>query len=391
MEGNIGRQHEEWLGLISGLSALRSPGGPWCCAFPLEHRRKRMAEAIHRYHHLRGSAVRDKPGVDAHARTRCPSARSIPDGLISLWCELPFPDRRYRQRTGTVPFCVESSVPSHGHTARNDRSRGSELVHPQVARGCAERKGASMRIEIGHIEGIFQYPVKSMAGERLEAANLGWYGLEGDRRLAFRRMDDRSGMPWLTAGRLPDLLLFTPLRREGGAPGDLPTHVRAPNGEKMPVFSEDLGNEIGRRFGSPVQMMQLRHGIFDEACISVIASDTVREIGRLAGRTLDLRRFRPNVVVRLVRSSAFQEDEWLGGELSFGDGNDAPAIAVTMRDERCGMVNLDPDSASSAPEVMKAVVRANQNNAGIYGAVTRTGRLRVGQSIFLSVTTGEGA
>ena len=45
-------------------------------------------------------------------------------------------------------------------------------------------------------------------------------------------------------------------------------------------------------------------------------------------------------------------------------------------------VNLDPDSASPAPEVLKAVVRANQNNAGIYGAVTRVGRLAVGQKVF---------
>ena len=48
------------------------------------------------------------------------------------------------------------------------------------------------------------------------------------------------------------------------------------------------------------------------------------------------------------------------------------------------MVNLDPDSACGAPEVMKAVVGANQNNAGIYGTVTRTGRLAVGQEIFLT-------
>jgi len=135
-------------------------------------------------------------------------------------------------------------------------------------------------------------------------------------------------------------------------------------------------------------MMQLRHGIFDEASISVIASHTVREIGRLAERSLDVRRFRPNILVRSLRSIPFQEDEWLGGVLSFGEGNDSPAIAVTMRDERCSMVNLDPDSANPAPEVMKAVVRANQNNAGIYGAVTRIGRLAVGQTIFLRTTTG---
>jgi uncharacterized protein YcbX len=244
-----------------------------------------------------------------------------------------------------------------------------------------------MLVEIGHVEAIFRYPVKSMSGERLEVAKLGWHGLDGDRRLAFRRIDDRSGFPWLSASRLPDLLLFAPDPREEGAQGDLPTHIRTPEGHSMPVFGEDLATEVGRRYGAPVQMMQLKHGIFDEASLSVIASDTVSEIGRLAGRSADVRRFRPNVVVRLLRSVPFQEDEWVGGMLSFGEGDDAPAISVTMRDVRCSMVNLDPDSASAAPEVLKAVVRANQNNAGIYGAVTRIGRLAVGQTIILHAAT----
>src|SRR5713226_9417128 len=234
-----------------------------------------------------------------------------------------------------------------------------------------------MAIEIGHVEAIFRYPVNSMGGERLEAARLGWHGLEGDRRLAFRRIDDRSGFPWLTASKLPDLLLFAPERREDGAQEELPTHVRTPEGGELPVFGEELATEVGRRYGAPVQMMQLKHGIFDEASISVIASDTVREIGRLTARSPDVRRFRPNVVVRLLRSVPFQEDEWVGGVLSFGEGDDAPAIAVTMRDIRCSMVNYDPDSASPAPEVMKAVVRANQNTAGIYGTVARIGRVVV--------------
>jgi len=240
-----------------------------------------------------------------------------------------------------------------------------------------------MSVEIGSVEAIYRYPVKSMGGERLGVATLGWHGVEGDRRLAFRRMNDRGGFPWLTAGALPDLVRFAPHRHEEGAQGDLPTHVRTPDGKEWPVFGEELASEVGRRHGAPVQMMQLKHGIFDEAAISVIASDTVREIGRLAGQSADVRRFRPNVLVRLLRPAPFQEDEWVGRVLAFGEGDDAPAITVTMRDARCSMVNLDPDSSSSAPEVLKAVVRANQNHAGIYAAVTRIGRLAVGQTIFL--------
>lgn len=240
-----------------------------------------------------------------------------------------------------------------------------------------------MTVEVGRVEAIFRYPVKSMAGERLEAAQLGWHGLDGDRRLALRRLDDRSGFPWLSASRLPELVLFAPHRCDDSAPAGLPTHVRTPDGDDMPVFGEELAAEVGRRHGAPVQMMQMKHGIFDEASISVIASDTVREIGRLAGLGLDLRRFRPNVVVRSVRSVPFEEDEWVGGVLSFGDGDGAAAVTVTMRDERCSMLNIDPDSASRAPEVQKAVVRVHQNTAGVYATVTRIGRLAVGQTVFL--------
>ena len=236
-----------------------------------------------------------------------------------------------------------------------------------------------MLIEIGRLEAIFRYPVKSMGGERLEAATLGWHGLEGDRRFAFRRMHDRGEFPWLSASQLPDLLRFTPQRRENGTPA----HIRTPDGEEFPVFANDLAAEVERRYGAPVEMMQLRNGIFDEASISLIASDTVHEICRLAGRTPDVRRFRPNLLIQLLRPAPFQEDEWLGGVLSFGEGNDTPEITVTTRDLRCSMVNLDPDSASPAPEVMKAVVRSNQNYAGVYGAVTRTGHLTAGQRILL--------
>ena len=135
-------------------------------------------------------------------------------------------------------------------------------------------------------------------------------------------------------------------------------------------------------------MMQLKHGIFDEASISVIAVETVCEISRLAEQSPDVRRFRPNVVVRLLQPAPFQEDQWVGGVLSFGEEDDAPAVTVTMRDERCSMVNIDPDSASLSAEVLKAVVRANQNMAGVYSTVTRIGRLAIGQRIFLRAARG---
>jgi hypothetical protein len=190
-------------------------------------------------------------------------------------------------------------------------------------------------------------------------------------------------MPWLVASTLPELLLFTPVRHDY-PPNSLPTHVRAPDGKELAVFGDELAAEIQRRHGAAVQMMQLKHGIFDEGSVSVITTETIDGIARLAGRSMDVRRFRPNMLVRLLHAGPFQEDHWVGHVLSFGEGADAPAIAITLRDERCSMVNLDPDNAGSAPEVMKAIVRANDNHAGVYGTVTRTGRLVVGAKVFLN-------
>jgi len=238
-------------------------------------------------------------------------------------------------------------------------------------------------IKIGQIEAIFRYPVKSMRGEPLDNTVLGWHGLDGDRRLAFRRLDKRDGFPWLTASKLPDLILFTPERSKDGNGDALPTYVHTPEGKELPLFGEALAAEVGRRCGAHVEMMQLKHGIFDDASVSVITSDTVREVCRLAGRGADARRFRPNIVVRSTRAVPFQEDEWVGGVLTFGDGDDAPAVAVTVRDVRCAMVNIDPDDGSLSPDVLKAAVRANENNVGIYGTVTRIGHLAVGQTVVL--------
>ena len=104
-----------------------------------------------------------------------------------------------------------------------------------------------MTIEIGQVEAIFRYPVKSMAGERVEVANMDWHGIDGDRRLALRRTRERSGFPWLTASTLPDLLLLTPVRHEDGVQGDLPTHVLTPEGKEVAVFGEEMAAEIERR------------------------------------------------------------------------------------------------------------------------------------------------
>jgi uncharacterized protein len=236
--------------------------------------------------------------------------------------------------------------------------------------------------EVGRIEALWRYPVKSMAGHSLEEASLGWHGLHGDRRHAIRRRAERGGFPWLTAGKLPDLVRYVPIRDDASADA-LPTHVRTPDGRELELAGDELRDELTRRHGAEVELMRIDHGVFDEAPVSLIAVDTVRAVAEAAGRATDIRRFRPNVVVRTARGVAFEEDGWVGKQLVFGDGPAAAAVAVTQKDPRCVMVNLDPDSAESDPALLKAAVRLNANDAGVYATVIRTGPLVVGQAIYL--------
>jgi MOSC domain-containing protein len=238
-------------------------------------------------------------------------------------------------------------------------------------------------IQVGRVREIVRYPVKSMAGTATESAVLGWHGLDGDRRFAFRRVGVDNGFPWLSASRLPELLLYHPVGLDESTGEPLPTHVRTPAGSCVELRSPELTAEIAERFGSGVDLMKLKHGIFDEAAISVISPATIAGIGREAGRDLDRRRFRANIVVETERCETFLEDEWVGRMLVFGDSDPRPAVSVTMRDMRCMMVNIDPETAEQDARVMKTVVRLNKNNAGVYATVVRSGTIRVGDRVTL--------
>lgn len=237
-----------------------------------------------------------------------------------------------------------------------------------------------MTREIGSVRQLFRYPVKSMAAVAIEGSALGWHGLPGDRRFAFRKTAARNGFPWLQASRLPELIVYQPFGQSDADPLR-PTHVRTPAGLELELTSDALRAELSAKLGEDVEVMHLDRGIFDLAPVSVICEATIREIERESGFPLDVRRFRPNVLVETPGGEPFQEDAWVGRTLIFGDPSDGPAVTVTLRDERCVMVNLDPDTAERDARVMKVTARRPGNCAGVYATVVREGRISVGQAV----------
>lgn len=246
--------------------------------------------------------------------------------------------------------------------------------------------GATIRL--GVVRDLLRYPVKSMAGAPLESAHLGWHGFAGDRRFAFRRIGDESGFPWLSASRLPALLLYHPIGHDDSTGEPLPTHVRTPAGQELALRETAVRDDIAARLGADIELMSLRNGTFDDAFLSVIGLSTVAAVCREAGVRVDVRRFRPNVVIDTDDAEPFRERVWVGGTLVFGDAIRGAAVSVTEEDVRCMIINLDPDSARQDPGVMRTVVRRNGNLAGVYGAALRTGTLRVGQEVWLRPSEG---
>ena len=223
-----------------------------------------------------------------------------------------------------------------------------------------------------------------MAGVEMDETMLGWHGLVGDRRFGIRQVDAAGDFPWLTASKMPELLLYRPTDFDSESPEFLPTQIQTPSGELLDIRDKKLCSEIASRVGCPVELMALKHGIFDDAVVSMIASTTTSHICHGAGVPDDSRRFRANIEIGCDHASPFVEDNWVGHVIVFGDDGNAPAVHVTKPDARCKMISLDPDDAQHNPSVLKTAVRLNNNNAGVYGAVIRAGIIKVGDSIFLA-------
>jgi uncharacterized protein YcbX len=228
---------------------------------------------------------------------------------------------------------------------------------------------------LGTIRAIHRYPVKSMAGEALGAATVGWHGLDGDRRFAFRRVGDASGFPWLTASKLPELVRHRP------RVDDRVLRVVTPDGAELAGDGAELRERVAASCGSPVELTHLARGIPDEAPLSLIAEATVRRVCEDAGVPVDPRRFRPNLLVETADGEPFGEDAWVGRTLAFGARGDGPRAVVTLRDLRCVMVNLDPDTARADPRVLKATA-ANDACAGVYAVPVRLGTIAVGDRLY---------
>jgi uncharacterized protein YcbX len=221
------------------------------------------------------------------------------------------------------------------------------------------------------VAAIYRYPVKAMAGEPLEQADVEWFGIPGDRRYAFVQSDHRGDFPWLTIRELPALTRYRP-----ALDGDAPPRISTPAGRELAIDDPELARELAEASGRRVHLHRDHRGTFDAFPISVISLQAVRALGEHAGRELDPRRFRANIVID-APGEEFPEDALVGRHVSLGGAT----VRVTVPDKRCMVVNFDHETAERDAAVLRAVTRHHDVCAGVYGSVETPGTIRVGDPV----------
>ena len=237
-------------------------------------------------------------------------------------------------------------------------------------------------IRVGTVAALYRFPVKSMRGDLVSSANIYWHGLAGDRRYAFVREDNTTRFPWLTAREVPDLLRYVPYFAADAEPMSDPVRVRTPDGADLAIEDAALRDELAARHGAGVTLLHSSRGVPDSAAISLLGTATVRELGARVGATLDPLRFRNNVVIDTAGDRPFEEEDWLGGVVYFGDAAAGPCVHVNRKDPRCMMVNLDPDAATQHPAVLRTIVREREQCAALYCSVEAIGTISIGDPVY---------
>lgn len=257
---------------------------------------------------------------------------------------------------------------------------------------------------VGSVDSLWRYPVKSMRGEQIEEAFVSFAGVYGDRLFAFRDSANPKGFPYLTGREQQEMVLYRPRFRhpekaarppnltdaEGiepgltplfAAPEELALDVETPSDELYRIDDPALLSLLYDRLGEGHTLTLLRsdRAMTDCRPVALFSLQTAHQLADEIGVAIDKRRFRANIYMDLD-SGGFAEDGFVGRELRIGP---KLVVSVLERDPRCKMITLDPDTAEANPAVLRTVVRAHENRAGVYGAVLIEGTVRPGDAIEL--------
>lgn len=261
--------------------------------------------------------------------------------------------------------------------------------------------------ETAMLLGLRRYPVKSMMGESLNAAECGPAGLLHDRAYA---LGDRATGKVASAknpAKWPTLFSFRAALADSGAAAKPSVRITLPDGRTIRGDDPDPAEILSQALGRPVtllasapagakleeywpDMQELPNRdvvtdeamppgtFFDCATIHVLTTATLDALRMLypAGR-FEPRRFRPNLIIS-APGQGFVEDTWVGKTLCIGP---EVRLKITGPCPRCVMTTLAQDDLPRDPMILKMAARHHNAHVGVYAAVVSGGIIRRGDAV----------
>jgi len=286
-------------------------------------------------------------------------------------------------------------------------------------------------VKVGTVKEIWRYPVKGMAGEQLQQCDIGTQGLAGDRIWALR---DVLRQEIQSCKFRPELLSCIAKFRDkhNYATGEH-VDITFPDGNVIgsdelvidQLLSEHTGHKstlemlrdieeidfyrrykkdnhtwleelkatFERKEGEPLpdldnlpqatkDFVSVPGTFFLVTPFHFITTSTLTHM-RTLKPDLDwaIERFRPNVVIEtLPILDGLVEQEWIGKNLVIGDST----INCNGTTPRCGAVTKGQQNLETNTEILRTIVKKTEQNLGAYGAILKSGNVRVGDDVFLS-------
>jgi len=284
-------------------------------------------------------------------------------------------------------------------------------------------------MQVGTVQEVWRYPVKSMGGERLRSSEVGPQGLAGDRGWAVRD-EDNGGIRG--AKKIPELMrcraryLAEPSVTRGGD-----VEMTLPDGSLVRSDAADVHQRLSGTLGRPVTLWPLqpadrlehyRRGApthpdleqelratfalepdeplpdlsglppeifefesppgtyFDAFPLMLLTDSSLRRLAALAqGSAIDARRFRPNFLIAVGGEDRFVETGWRGRRLRVG----GLVAEITIDTMRCVMTTLPVDELPKDPRIMRVLVREARQCLGSYAKVVEPGTVSIGDPVEL--------
>ena len=228
-----------------------------------------------------------------------------------------------------------------------------------------------MYMELGKVESLWRYPVKSLMGEKLKCLDIDERGVCGDRKYAVSNSEGKLGSGKNTRRfiRIDGLFYMSAASSGKGVA------IKFPDGVVLTDKDSSMNSKLSESLGQSVKLTkeaEISH--FDDGAIHILTTSSLSSLKELLPNSgINSRRFRPNIVI----DSQYLDQELVGKTIKIGEA----VLEITHKTERCRMITIAQPGLESRPKILKSVSQRFDLDFGVYAKVLKGGGVSVGEKV----------